>query len=354
MSTLSLQTPARPFRTLVIMLAGATGIGGAFAAEPEINRAILAIFGKLPDSVESKDNPATKEKVDLGRMLFYEKRISKNQDLSCNSCHGLDTYGVDNRQFSIGHREQEGGRNSPSVYNAALHISQFWDGRSPDLEDQAKGPVLNPVEMAMADSDQVLKVLKSIPGYVTLFQKAFPGEKDPVTYDNFGKAVGAFERQLLTPSRFDEYLAGSEAELTTEEKRGLQLFINTGCISCHNGPAMGGGLYQKLGLVSAWPGLEDTGREQATKRETDRYYFKVPSLRNIEKTGPYSHDGSVKDLPKMVGMMAEHQLGRTFSDGEVASVVEFLKALTGELPAEFIKEPKLPESGPDTPEPDPS
>ena len=349
-----LPTPSHSMKALAILLVGASGFGIASAAEPEINRAVLAIFGKLPETVVSKDNPDTKEKIDLGRMLFYEERISKNHDLSCNSCHGLDTYGVDNRQFSLGHRNQEGGRNSPSVYNAALHVSQFWDGREPDVEAQAKGPVLNPVEMAMPDAEQVLKVLKSIPGYVTLFQKAFPGEADPVTYDNFGKAVGVFERQLLTPSRFDAYLAGADAKLSTDEKRGLQLFINTGCISCHNGPALGGALYQKLGLVTPWPGLEDTGREQATQRETDRFFFKVPSLRNVEKTGPYSHDGSIKELPKMVGMMAQHQLGRKFSDEEVASVVDFLKALTGELPTEFIKEPKLPESGPDTPKPDPS
>lgn len=349
-----LKSPIAVIRTLAIFLFGISVLASAAEQDPKIDRGVLAIFGKLPDSAVLEDNEASKEKVDLGRMLFFEKRISKNHDISCNSCHGLDTYGVDNRQFSLGHRNQEGGRNSPSVYNAALHISQFWDGRAADVEEQAKGPVLNPVEMAMADADQVLKVLKSMPGYVSKFEKAFPDEDDPVSYDNFGKAIGAFERQLITPSRFDQYLEGDDDALTVEEKRGLQLFISTGCISCHNGPAIGGALYQKLGLVSGWPGLEDTGREQATQRETDRYFFKVPSLRNIEKTAPYGHDGSIEELPAMVGMMAKHQLGRKFSDEEVASVVDFLNCLTGKIPTEFIKEPTLPESVPGTPKPDPT
>ncbi len=342
-------------KTLVILMASLVGFAGsASAKDPEINRAMLAIFGKMPDVAESAANPVTKEKTDLGRMLYYDKRLSKNQDISCNSCHGLDTYGVDNLPVSPGHKGQLGARSSPTVYNAALHIAQFWDGREPTVEAQAKGPVLNPVEMAMPDAASVETLLKSIPGYVDQFKKAFPDEKDPVTFDNFAKAIGVFERQLLTPTRFDEYLAGDEDKLTADEKRGLALFISTGCTTCHIGPALGGAMFQKVGLVKAWPNLKDTGREEVTKLEADRHIFKVASLRNIGKTAPYGPDGAVKELPAMVKMMAEYQLGRDLSDEDAASITEFLESLTGELPADFIKEPELPENGPDTPKPDPS
>ena len=318
-----------------------------------VSDAHLGLLKALPASMGSKDNPITEEKISLGRMLYFDKRFSKNHDLSCNSCHGLDTFGVDNQQFSSGHKKQLGGRNAPTVYNAALHIAQFWDGRAKDVEEQAKGPVLNPVEMAMADEAAVLKVINSIPDYVSAFKKVFPGD-DAVSYDNFGKAIGAFERKLVTPSKFDKFVSGDKNALNDAEKKGLTVFMDTGCFSCHNGPAFGGNMYQKLGLVKAWPNLKDLGRSEVTKNDAEKYFFKVPSLRNIEKTGPYLHDGSVKDLNEMVAKMAEYQLGKTLTAEETASIVTFLKALTGTPDADYIKEPNLPSSTASTPKADPN
>jgi cytochrome c peroxidase len=256
---------------------------------------------------------------------------------------------MDNLPFSPGHEGKLGGRSSPSTYNAAVHLAQFWDGRAPTVEEQAKGPVLNPVEMGMPSADFVVDVLKSIPGYVDAFKAAFPGEAEPINYNNFGRAIGAFERKLVTPSRWDDYLKGKKDSLTAEELKGYETFAKAGCATCHNGPAIGGAMYQKLGLVKAWPDLKDVGRQEATKQESDKYFFKVPSLRNITETGPYLHDGSVKSLDEMVSKMAEYQLGKTLTSEEVSSIVTFLKALKGKLPREYIAQPKLPESGPNTP-----
>lgn len=309
----------------------------------------LAMFRPLPTEVPSPDNELTEAKINLGRMLYYETRISKGGKLSCNSCHQLDKYGQDNLPFSPGHDGSLGGRSSPTTYNAALHIAQFWDGRAPSVEEQAKGPVLNPIEMGMPDADFVVKVLKSIPGYVEAFKAAFPGEADPISYDNFGKAVGAFERKLLTPAPWDDYLKGKKDALTAEQVKGYETFAKAGCVTCHNGPGVGGAMYQKLGLVKAWPELKDLGRYEATKQDSDKYFFKTSSLRNITETGPYLHDGSVKTLADMVKMMASHQLGKELSEDEVASIITFLGALKGEIPADFVAKPELPASGPDTP-----
>ncbi len=311
-------------------------------------------FRALPAAFSSAKNPGTPAKIALGRMLYYEPRLSKNHDISCNSCHQLGKYGVDNNPRSPGHKKQLGGRNSPTVYNAAGHITQFWDGRSPDVEDQAKGPVLNPVEMAMPNAAAVVKVLKSIPGYVVAFKKAFPKSKDPVTYDNMAKAIGAFERNLTTPARWDAFLKGDKAALTNKEKKGFMLFVMTGCITCHTGPLLGGHMYQKLGLVKAWPGNKDTGRFQVTKNPVDKAMFKVPSLRNVEKTGPYLHDGSIKTLHKAVSMMAQYQLGRKLNAQQVDLIVAFLKSLTGKINTAYIKKPKLPASSSTTPKPNPN
>lgn len=319
-----------------------------------VNESVLQFFKPLPARFESESNPITPEKVALGRMLFYETRLSKNHDLSCNSCHGLETYGVDNAQFSSGHKKQLGGRNSPTVYNAGAHIAQFWDGRAADLEEQAKGPILNAVEMAMPDEAFVLRTLTSIPGYVDAFAKAFPGEKQPVNYDNMARAIGAFERQLVTPSRFDAFLQGDATALTDEEKRGLVTFKEMGCTTCHNGVAVGGSSFQKLGLIHPYPDTRDEGRFAATKDPAHKMFFRVPTLRNVEKTAPYFHDGSIPDLETVVRKMAWHQLGKEASDAEVASIVAFLKSLTGEIPTDYIARPELPPSGPKTPKPDPA
>jgi cytochrome c peroxidase len=296
----------------------------------------------------------TEARIALGRMLFFDGRLSKNHDISCNSCHDLATFGVDNKPLSEGHRGQKGTRNSPTVYNVAGYIAQFWDGRAPTLEVQAEGPIFNPVEMAMSDDKRLVATLTSMPEYVKHFQAAFPGEKKPVTLAHVAKAIAAFERQLTTPSRFDRFLAGEQGALTEQERRGLELFVTSGCTTCHNGPAVGGTSFQKLGLVEEYAHAVDLGRFEVTKEEDDRMKFRVPTLRNVEKTAPYLHDGSIPDLPAMVRLMARHQLGKTLTDAEVDDVVAFLRSLTGELPQRYITAPELPKSTRKTPEPDPS
>lgn len=316
-----------------------------------VDPAKLKMFSPVPATVPPKDGELTTEKVALGRMLYYETRLSKNQKISCNSCHDLAKYGVDNEPTSEGHKGQRGDRNSPSVYNAAGHFVQFWDGRAKDVEEQAKGPVLNPVEMAMGSDKQVVAVLKSMPGYVAAFKKAFPNDKDPVTYDNLGKAIGAFERGLLTPARWDKFVAGDATALTAEEKAGFIAFTTAGCQTCHAGTYVGGNLYQKLGLTKPWPDTSDQGRAKVTKSDADQMMFKVPSLRNIDKTGPYLHNGKTATLPEVIATMGEYQLGKKLTPAEVGSIETFLKSLTGEVPADYIKPPELPKSTAKTPKP---
>lgn len=320
-----------------------------------------AVFsGPLPARVDDPKAPATEAQIALGKMLYFDARLSKNHDISCNSCHSLTDYGVDvrapegQRQVSAGHKSQTGDRNSPTVYNAALHFRQFWDGRAANLTEQAKGPVLNPIEMAMPSEDQVLVALKSIPGYVEAFQKAFPEAPEAVSYENMARAIAAFEGGLITPAPFDEFLAGQADALGEQALRGLGLFIEVGCTTCHMGPALGGSMYQKMGLLKPYE-TADLGRFKETQVETDKHLFKVPSLRNIEKTGPYLHDGSIATLEEMVRIMAEYQIPRgSLSEAEVADIVAFLKSLTGALPEGYIAQPTLPESGPSTPKPDPA
>ncbi|NUQ75241.1 MAG: cytochrome-c peroxidase [Polyangiaceae bacterium] len=328
-----------------------TGSAAAPAGPVQLDPSDLGFFKPLPERFESEMNPITEDKVALGRMLYYENRFSINQDLSCNSCHDLEKYGVDNEATSFGHKKQRGSRNSPTVYNAAGHIAQFWDGRAQTIEDQAKGPILNPVEMAMPNAEYVLKVLKSIPEYVKLFKKVFPNDKEAVTYDNVAKAIGAFERQLVTPSRWDKFLKGDQSALTEPEKAGFALFAKLGCPTCHNGAAVGGAQFQKLGLVKPYPDQSDLGRFEHTKSESDKMVFRVPTLRNIEKTAPYFHKGQVATLEEAVKLMAFHQLGKELNDAEIASIVTWLKTLTGEIPRDYIKKPELPPSTDKTPKP---
>ena len=282
-------------------------------------------------------------------MLYYEPRLSKSQEISCNSCHLLDKYGVDAQPTSDGHKGQRGNRNAPTVYNAAGHFVQFWDGRAEDVEAQAKGPVMNPVEMAMPSEKQVLAVLRSMPEYVQAFKKAFPGAKDALTFDNMATAIGAFERKLLTPARWDKFLKGDQGALTSEEKAGFNVFTSAGCAACHAGAYVGGNLYQKLGLLKPYPDQSDMGRYQVTKSESDKMFFKVPSLRNVEKTGPYFHNGKVATLDQAVVQMADYELGKQLSGAETQSVVAWLRSLTGEVPKDYIKAPTLPKATASTP-----
>lgn len=323
------------------------------AAPADLDPAELSVFAPLPTEMTSEKHPLSDAKIELGRQLFYDTRFSKNHDISCNTCHDLASFGVDGEDFSTGHKQQKGGRNSPSAYNAAGHVAQFWDGRAPDVEAQALGPVLNPVEMALKDEKAVLAVLNSIPEYVKAFEKAFPDEKPAVSFTAFGKAIGAFERRLVTPGRWDKYLGGDKAALSADEKKGVRAFKDAGCTACHSGAYLGGATFQKLGAVAPWPNQKDQGRFEVTKQEPDKMMFKVPSLRNVDKTGPYFHDASAKTLREAIAAMARHQLGKTLPEGDVAAIESFLKALTGDIPTEYVKQPELPKSTAKTPKPDP-
>lgn len=318
----------------------------------EIEASLLAMFKPLPEVIEAKEFPLTPERVELGRMLYYETRLSKNHDLSCNSCHDLNGFGVDGKKFSDGHKGQLGGRNSPTVYNAAGRHVQFWDGRAAHVEEQATGPIMNPVEMAMPDEARVVATLESIPDYVERFKKAFPEADKPITLENVGVAIGAFERGLVTPAPWDRFLAGDATALTDEEKAGFNQFVAAGCLTCHNGAYVGGTMYQKLGLIKPWPNQEDQGRFDVTGNEADRMMFSVPTLRNIEKTAPYFHDATAETLEDAVRMMAEYQVGKKLEDAEVNSIVTWLKTLTGTIPDAYIVKPELPASTDKTPKAD--
>lgn len=306
------------------------------ASDVLIDSTRLAQFAPLPDAMATPDNPITLAKADLGRMLFYETRLSRDHDLSCNSCHDLAQYGVDHAAVSVGAQGQHGKRNAPTVYNAAGHLAQFWDGRAPDVEAQAKGPILNPVEMAMPSDRALLLELAALPAYRDAFARAFPGEPNPITYDNVGRAIGAFERRLVTPSRWDALLHGDQNALTAPEKQGFNDFVEAGCVSCHSGTYLGGQMFQKAGLVTPWPDRSDPGRIAVTHKAADSMVFKVPSLRNIAMTGPYFHNGGTASLEDAVLMMGHYQLGRDLTAAQLQSILTYLHALTGTLPQNSI------------------
>ncbi len=290
---------------------------------------------RLDDQPRSAEDQA---KVDLGRHLFYEKRISLNNTMSCNTCHDLKRYGVDGEGFSKGVPGERVGRNSPTVYNAYAHIAQFWDGRAATVEEQAKGPILAGKEMAMPNAAEVIKRLKSFPEYAPLFKAAFPRSADSINYEHVGSAIGAFERNLATPSRWDAFLDGKKDALSTAELAGAQTFVTKSCITCHAGTLVGGQAYMKLGLINPWPNQKDQGRFDLTKKADDKMFFKVPSLRNIAETGPYFHDSSSTTLADAIKRMGKHQLGLDLTAKEVTDLAAFLKALTGPLPEAYIKQ----------------
>jgi len=316
-----------------------TGVASRDANHGAINPRLLRRFKPIAQTPPL--TPISPEMVALGHMLFFEPRLSKDATVSCNSCHKLSEFGVDHLATSIGERGQRGRRNAPTVYNVAEQLSQFWDGRARDVEEQAFGPILNPIEMG-ATTAGVEAVLRAIPGYRELFHDAFPGYAEPITLANVARAIAAFERQLLTRSRWDDFLAGKADALTAEETQGLRVFLDVGCMGCHTGPQVGASMYQVAGFVEAWPNQQDLGRYELTKMPSDRMMFKVPTLKNITRTQPYFHDGSVADLPAAVRTMGRRQLGIELSEREVASIVAFLGALEGSLPSRYIDAPKLP------------
>jgi cytochrome c peroxidase len=290
----------------------------------EKDRALLKMANEYfkPISNNLIDTKKNQDLIKLGKELYFEKKLSINNTISCNSCHNLDTYGVDNQATSPGHDGTRGDRNSPTTLNAAYHFRQFWDGRAKDLEEQALGPILNPIEHGLKNEKQALEKIKS-PKYINAFKKASLDFK----YKNIGVAIGAFEKTLITPSAFDHYLNGDIHALNDEQREGLETFIKVGCTSCHSGTILGGQSYQKIGLVKKYS-TKDLGRYNVTKKRRDKYKFKVPGLRNIEKTAPYFHDGSIKTLSQAIQIMGEYQLGIKLTKKQNESIQSFLKALT--------------------------
>jgi cytochrome c peroxidase len=313
-------------------------------------------FEPIPSRVPEVDgNAVTHSRVELGRMLFFDPRLSASQALSCNSCHQMGLGGDDNQTTSIGHGWQQGPRNAPTVFNAVFNTAQFWDGRAEDLKAQAKGPVQASVEMANTPK-RVEKTLRSIPGYIDAFEKAFPRQDQPVTFDNMAKALEAFQATLITPaSRFDQFLEGNYDALDATEKRGLKAFMDVGCSACHAGVNLGGQNYYPFGVVKK-PGSEvlprdDKGRFQVTKTASDNYVFRAAPLRNIELTAPYFHSGQVWDLEQAVAIMGVAQLGQELSEKQITQITAFLRTLTGEQPR--VQYPVLPKGTDETPRPVP-
>lgn len=315
----------------------------AYASDPLMEEA-QDLFKPIPAYPPAiKGNVATLDKVELGKMLFFDPRLSKSGFISCNSCHNVGMGGADFQETSTGHGWNRGPRNAPTVLNSVYNVAQFWDGRAKDLAEQAKGPIQAGVEMNNTP-ENVVKTLKSMPEYVKLFKSSFPADKDPVTFDNMAKAIEVFEATLITPdSRFDKYLNGDASALTKTEKEGLNLFIEHGCDSCHSGVNMGGDDYYTMGVIKKPADkimVGDKGRYTVTHAKEDEFTFKSPSLRNIELTPPYFHSGVVWDLREAVSVMQDAQIRATLSDSEIDKITKFLLTLTGVQP--LVEYPILP------------
>lgn len=293
------------------------------------------------------ENPA---EVQLGKKLFFEPRLSMSGIISCNTCHNLARGGTDNLKTSIGHKWAAGPINAPTVLNSSLALAQFWDGRAADLQEQAAGPIQADIEMGMPHA-LALQVLQSIPGYVEEFEAVY-GESE-IDLDMVTAAIAAFEETLVTPnSRFDQWLMGDDDAITAEELAGYKLFKDSGCTVCHNGPAAGGTSFQRMGVIEPYQSTSPVeGRSAVTGKDADRFSFKVPTLRNVEYTYPYFHDGEARTLEEAVDIMGRLQLGRTYSQGEIDQIVAFLKTMTGDMPEVTL--PILPPSSNATPAPDP-
>ncbi len=335
---------------LFIVTAASGCLSLADGAEKDISSQAKQVFAPpLPQVMVSETNPVTPEKVKLGKILYYETRVSVDGTVSCARCHPFGLYAADGLKKSIGNNSKVNPRNAPTILNAAGQIAAHWIGNRKDVEDQATQALVGPPSFGMPSYQAAEKVLKSIKGYPPLFQKAFPGDNEPVTAQNFGKAVGAFERTLVTPSPFDAFLTGNTQALTKNQLQGLKIFMDTGCTACHSGTFAGGGMYQKFGIVEPyWKHTKsekvDDGRFEVTKKEADKYVFKVPVLRNVERTAPYFHDGSVSRLEDAVWIMGKIQLGKDLTNEQKESIVAFLGSLTGTIPEDALQIPLLPPS----------
>lgn len=312
-------------------------------------------FEPLPKKAPApKDNPTTPAKVELGKQLYFDPRLSLDGTVSCNSCHNVMSNGADNRAVSAGIKGQLGGRSAPTVWNSAFHSVQFWDGRAATLEEQAKGPLTNPIEMGMPSHQAVMDRIQKIPGYVTQFEKVFG--KNGMNIDNLAKAIAAYERTLITPDApIDLYLRGNEKALSAQAKKGLKTVMEVGCVACHTGINFNGanlepgeGSYQKFPTftdneyVKKYQFMKDKGRAEVTKDEADAHFWRVPTWRNVALTAPYFHNGSVKTLPEAVRVMAKTQLNKDLNEEQVSDIVAFLQSTTGKFPQQSL--PRLPET----------
>jgi len=328
-------------------------IGSAEDSQQGLLERARQVFKPLPPDAGTAEHPVTAERVALGKALFFESRVSSDGTVSCAKCHLPMLYGTDALPTSIGNHGKVLPRNAPTVFNTALQFAQHYGGNRKDVEEQAVKALVSPLAYGNADYAAAEAKLRAIPGYRILFERAFPGEAEPITADNWAKAIGAYERVLLTPAPFDRYLAGDTKALNAQAQRGLDKFMSVGCAGCHNGVTVGGQMYQKFGLTQDYWTLtgsqevelfkgRDKGRFQDTKNEADAFMFKVQQLRNVAVTPPYFHDGSVAELKDAVRIMAKLQLGRDLGADDVADIVAFLGSLTGEVPTEFAQVPNLP------------
>ena len=345
---------------VLVSLVGAGALAATFACTlwaEDTDKALLEraqqMFKPLPADAGTPERPLTPERVELGKALFFEPRVSADGTVSCAKCHQPTLHGIDALPRSIGNNNKLLPRNAPTVFNTALQFVQHYGGNRQDVEEQAVKALISPFAYGNPDYAKAEATLRSIPGYRPMFERAFPGEAEPINADNWGKAIGAYERTLLTPAAFDRYLKGDTGALSAQAKQGLDKFMSFGCSGCHNGVTVGGQMYQKFGLTQDYwtltgsPEIDlfkgrDKGRFQDTKNDADAFIFKVEQLRNVAVTPPYFHDGSVAELGDAVRIMAKLQLGRDLGKDDIADIVEFLKSLTGETPAQFANVPTLP------------
>lgn len=337
-----------PLKTAAIMIATAAACCAAAAqADTALMKEAMQVFKPLPKDMGTAEFPITPERVALGKALFFDTRMSLDGTVSCARCHQPGLYGTDGLSKAIGVKDRLNPRNSPTILNAAVQFAAHWRGDRVNVEDQATKALIGPPSFGEPDFAAAMAKIEAIPEYAPMFRAAFPGEKNPVSQDNWGKAIGAYERTLMTPSPFDAYLAGDAKALSAKEETGLKKFMDTGCTACHNGVGVGGGMFQKFGVMEDYwraTGSKDIdkGRFDVTNNADDMYVFKVASLRNVAMTPPYFHDGSVTTLPQAVRVMARVQLGKQLSDADVEDIVAFLNSLTGPLPKDFATAPILP------------
>ncbi|MGC3971190.1 MAG: cytochrome c peroxidase [Pirellulales bacterium] len=338
------------FAVLLVAIGSRYLATSSIAAETKRDTSLLqeaqSVFEPLPKSFATATFPTTPERVELGRKLFFDPRISVDGTVSCSRCHLAGLQGTDGLQFPHGAHDKVLPRNAPTLFNTAVQFRQHWRGDFENVEEQAKAALL---AMGFANPNYAAAMAKvaAIPGYEALFRDAFPNQSNPITEDNWGTAVGAYERTLVSRARFDDYLAGKAEALSLTEREGLRTFLDVGCADCHRGAGIGGGSFEKFGVVADYAPLTgskhvDQGRFDLTKRPEDKYVFKVPILRNVALTPPYFHDGSVAPLSEAIRVMAKVQLGDDLTDVQIEKIEAFLKSLNGEMPESYIETPILP------------